>query len=414
MRIDALSADSVSASQVADRPDILKILFRGGEDDLRLIERIEARGLISMHDYWKSRFATKRGHLNFSGDGYQTLRPSSTSRRDGQRGHSATHLLGLPEITASALDQVLIDVNHLPPFEHERVHRDRERAIFEAPILIVHQSPPADSMRIRIGVAEHDVVYSASFYGYSAKLHPEGAALCRFLGLIIRSKPALWLALITSGKFGFELDVVEKSTIEGILVPNFDVAPLAERLEANRLFDQLRVTNDERTWGEVDAWVARLYGLRRRDLQIIDDTLRYSLPFAKIREAAQKQPTRPQVEQFRTTLEGELEPWGRRNGRTIAIHSLPRVPASPWRGVMVSIGADRAANSEVAKADWQSLLRAADHVAATLMIYHDKTEGDLAIQLLDQARYWTKTRARALARKLIWQHVETLTGRNGA
>jgi hypothetical protein len=417
MRIDALSADLVTASQVTERPDILKVLFRGGEDDLRLIERIETRGLISIYDYWKSRFGLEVGRrLRFSGNGYQTLRDSSTPRRgdDSRPGRSAVQLHGLPEITAGALDRVLIDVDHLPAFALERVHRVRERTIFEAPLLIVHKSPPAGGTRIRIGVAARDVVYNQSFYGYGAKAHPNGAALCRFLGLIVGSKPALWLALITSGEFGFERDTLEKSTVDGILIPNFDDLPGAERLEAERLFDQLRIANDEPTWGEVDAWVARLYGLRPRDLQIIDDTLRYNLPFAKNRAAAQKQPTRRQVERFRAVLEAELQPWGRRNGRTIAVNPSPAVGPSPWRGLQVRTGAERAGRPEALDADWPSLLLAADQVAATLMIYHDKAAGWLGIELLDQVRYWSETRARSLARKLAWDYVDALTGRSRA
>jgi hypothetical protein len=256
-------------------------------------------------------------------------------------------------------------------------------------------------------------VYDQSFYGYSAKAHPRGVALCRFLGLIIGSKPALWLALLMSGEFGFERDTLEKSTVDGILVPNFDELPEAEQIEVDRLFDQLRVANDEPTWREVDAWVARLYGLLRRDLQIIDDTLRFNLPFAKNREAAQKRPTRRQSELFRATLATELQPWGRRNGRAVSVSLSPVVGASPWRGVVVNFGLGRTAKSELVGADWQSLLRAADHLAATLMIYYDEATCGLAVEIFDQARYWTETRARALARKLIWEHVDTLTGGNG-
>jgi hypothetical protein len=416
MRIDALSADLVTASQVTERPDILKVLFRGGEDDLRLIERIETRALVSIYDYWRSHFDLERGHLRFAGNGYQALRKSSRIRRegDGLPGRSAAYLHGLPEVTPDALNSVLIDTDQLLPFMRERIHDPRPRNLFDSPLLIVHQSPPVDSTRIRIGVAERDVVYNESFNGYSARAHPDGAALCRFLGLIVGSKPALWLTLITSGKFGVERDVLEKSTVDGILVPNFDGLPQADRLEADRLFDQLRIANDEPTWGEVDAWVARLYGLRLRDLQIINDTLRYNLPFAKNRTAAQKEPTRQQVEQFRAILEAELQPWGRRNGRTIAVHLSPAVGPCPWRGLQVRTGAESAGRPRALDADWPSLLLAADQVAATLMIYHDRAAGWLGIELLDQARYWSETRARALARKLAWEHVDALTGRSGA
>lgn len=413
MRIDALSADLVTAGQVAERPDILKILFRGGEDDLRLMEQIETRDLISIYDYWKLRFGPERGHLKFAGNGYQALRESSRTRQggDGRPGVSAAYLHGLLEVTPGALDQVLIDTDQLLPFARERIHDPRQRSLFHHPLLVIHKSPPASGTRIRIGVAARDVVYNQSFYGYSAQAHPDGAALCRFLGLIVGSKPALWLALITSGEFGFERDTLEKSTVDGILTPNFDELSHAERLESDRLFEKLRIANDEPTWGEVDAWVARLYGLRPRDLQVIDDTLRYNLPFAKNREIAQKPPTQPQVERFVAALEAEIEPWGRRNGRTVSVLPSPTVGLSPWRGLQVRSDAEPVVRSEALDADWPSLSHDADQVAATLMIYHDKAAGCLGIELLDQARYWSKTRARALARKLAWEHVDFLSGR---
>lgn len=412
IRIDALSAELVTAAQVSERPEVLKVLFRGGQESLRLIEQIESRGLISIYDYWASRFGVTRGRLRFSGNGYQALRPSSRPRRgeDQLPGRPATYLHGLREVTPGALDCVEIDADRLPFFLRERIHDPRQLSQFKGPVLIVHESPHVSNGRIRIGVSEHDVLYNQSYYGYSAKERRDGAALCRFLGLIIGSRPALWLALMTSGRFGVERDALEKSTIDDILVPNFDEFPSTERLEADRLFDRLRLSNDEATWAEVDAWVARLYGLRPRDLKVIDDTLRYHLPFAKNRANAHKAPTGQQVEQFCTVLESELRPWGRRGRRTITVHSLPACIGSPWRAIQVAVNGKHMVSSDNRDADWTPLLLAADHVAATLMVYHCKPTDCLSIALLDQARYWTETRARALVRKLAWEHVDILTG----
>src|SRR5690606_31674265 len=146
-----------------------------------------------------------------------------------------------------------------------------------------------------------DVVFNETYYGYSARKHPDGIALVQYLAMLLGSKPVLWLALITSGEFGFERDVIEKSTIDKIIVPPFDSFTLADRQTIDDLFASL-VKNSNDAWDEVDAWVARIYGLKPRDLEVISDTLGYSLPFAANKKAAQSVPTEKAVRLFCTTL----------------------------------------------------------------------------------------------------------------
>ena len=62
------------------------------------------------------------------------------------------------------------------------------------------------------------------------------------------------------------------------------------------------------------------------------------------------------------------------------------------------------------KADWFGLLQAADQLASTLMIHRDDEEDCLWVELLDQARYWSETQARSLARQMAWYYVDFLTG----
>ena len=414
MRIDATRAELVTADQLARRPEILKILFRGGSANLRLIERIETGNLVTIRDYWERRFGIEGGHLRFAGNGYQRLRPSSRIRKagDGLPGCSAAYLQGLPEITDGALDSILIQINALPLFDRERIHDPRPRVLFNAPILIVHETPPADRMRIRIGIAMRDVIFNQSYYGYSAKTHPNGTRLLRFLGLVIGSKPALWLALLTSGRFGVERDTVEKSTVDGVLVPDFESLSCTDLDQVDDLFSRLCAANDEATWTEVDNWVARLYGLRPPDLQIIDDTLRFNLPFAACRAAARARTQERQVTRFRKLLESELQPWARRSGRIIAVHPTPAAKSSAWRGLQLRTGAATEGKPAQLATDWQKLLRAADQLASSLMIYRDDDAQCLWIELLDQARYWSDTEARSLARLLVWSHIDFLTGRH--
>ena len=63
---------------------------------------------------------------------------------------------------------------------------------------------------------KEDAVFNETFYGYSLSGDPDAGLLVRYLALVLGSKLAVWLALVTSGKFGFERDVVEKATLDSI------------------------------------------------------------------------------------------------------------------------------------------------------------------------------------------------------
>ena len=115
MRVDAANAEWVTPNQVAERPEILKILFRGGPLDLEVFDRMAARELIPLEQYWRKQFGEYRGRARQAGNGYQKLRPSSRIRKkgDGQPGVPAGYLADLPELTAEAMEGLLVDTAKL-------------------------------------------------------------------------------------------------------------------------------------------------------------------------------------------------------------------------------------------------------------------------------------------------------------
>ena len=97
MRIDALSAEIVPTRQLFETPDLLKILFRGTKADLAILERIRNQAHPTLADFWRGRIGVARGkRLRGSGNGYQTLKPSSRVRQhgDGLPGADASYLHG--------------------------------------------------------------------------------------------------------------------------------------------------------------------------------------------------------------------------------------------------------------------------------------------------------------------------------
>ncbi len=407
MRIDALNAETIHPSRVAEVPDILKILFRGTSADLGIVERIRAQGHPTLDAYWRERIGTtERGRLRGSGNGYQKLRPSSRTRKngDGLPGVDATYLHGLFEVNSESMTSIVIDDSVLEPFVDQRIHDPRPLEIFAGPLVIVHKSPPAATGRISVAIAATSLVFNETFYGYSPIGHPEADALVRYLTLILGSRLAVWMSLVTSGEFGFEREVIEKATLDRIPIPDFDATLPEQRNEVIRLFEQLR--NGNASWDEVDAWVANLYGLGPRDLQVISDTLAFNLPFAENKQQAQQPPSAVDTARFCDTLKGELEPWCKRLGTFLNVTPMPQPAGSPWGGIALQTAT---AEESLSASDWAGILQAADDTASSEVLIRTN-DGGLLIGRLAQQRYWSDTQARLLAQQIIWSHLDVLKG----
>jgi len=407
MRIDSASAEIVTPRQISEHPPILKILSRGSQADLEVYDRILAKNFPTLQDHWSMLFG---GH-GVSGNGYQKLRESSRIRKhgDGKKGASAAHLKGLPEITAESMHDVLVSSQTLGTFRQARIHDPRPRDLFRGPLLIVQKSPPAGLGRIRLSVSKRDVLFNETYYGYSAHNHADGFRLVQYLAMVLGSKLTLWFALMTSGEFGFERDVIEMATINKMFVPAFDDLTQAALRKVDDLFASLSKKSD--AWDDVDAWAAQLYGLKARDLDVISDTLKYSLPFAENKKSAQRIPSGEAVRQFCTTLNCELKNWATRFGKRLKTEPATIPSISPWRTLRLCEIDESEEYGTTREHPWSEFFKVADNMAATELIFEDQAGKCIWIGQLDQARYWTLTRARLLARQMIWEHPNFLSGK---
>ena len=407
MRIDALSAEIVPTHQLFETPDVLKILFRGTKADLGVIERIRMQGHPTLAEFWRNRIGVARGkRLRGSGNGYQKLRPSSRVRRDGDGlpGADASYLHGLPEITVASFDSIFVETQPLEIFSHQRIHDPRSRSLFDGPLLVVRESPPALTGRIAVAISEEDVVFSQSFYGYSPSEDREAGLLVRYLALVLGSKLAIWLALVTSGRFGAERPVVEKATLDRIPIPDFEKLTAQQRGEIGRLVKGLR--SDRGLWKQVDEWVMRLYGLGERDSQVVFDTLEFGLPFANNMKMAQALPTAAVRKRFCEALQDELSPWCQRFGSALAVNQVSPLAKSPWLAIEIQ-QVPRKPRETVPKSAWSGLLKVADEAAASEILVRTAPDR-LLVGRLAQRRYWSETQARLLAQRIAWSHVDLL------
>ena len=409
MRIDAVNAEVVPSRQLVDTPEILKILFRGSRADLGILERIRAQGHRTLADFWRERVGlAHRRRLRGSGNGYQTLRPSSRVRKrgDGLPGVEATYLHGMPEIAVASFTNFFVDASSLAVFSYERIHDPRSADLFAGPQAIVHKSPPAVTGRIGVAVCDEGAVFNETFYGYSPKGHPDAALLVRYLALVLGSKLVVWLALVTSGEFGFEREVIEKATLDGIPLPDFDKLTQQQREDIESLVRGLQ--SGRVSWEEVDEWVRRLYGVGQRDWEVISDTLKFNLPFAENKSKAQARPRVDERKRFCEVIREELRPWCDRFGSRLTVNESLMPARSPWHAIAIRTGC-REPKETIPPDDWTGLLRVADKAAASEILV-DNGPSELLIGRLAQMRYWSATQARLLAQRIAWSHVELLKG----
>jgi hypothetical protein len=415
IRVDASNAEIVPTGKIQENPSILKILFRGSTLDAEILERMRVarQQLPTFSQYWSNMFGFFQGSLKYTGNGYQKLRPSSRIRKrggDGLPGKSAVYLNGLPNLISGTSESILLNTKSLEPFALERIHDPRLISLFHGPLVIVQKSPRAQDDRIRVTVSDNDVAFSETYYGYSTRQHPNRELLARYIALVFSSKPAFWHVLMTSGEFGFEREVVEKFVIEEIPILPLEELSASNHEQIALLFDSVTHEDSEENWARVDAWVATLYGLQERDLQVIADTLKFNLPFAANGKAAQKPPGEDKVVAFCDYLNLELQPWGERFRKSIVATPVNVPASSPWRMAKVVLGEDSLKLQKISE-NWQEIMYLADQLATTEILYPAHEENCLWIARLNHARYWSSSQARLVARRIIWQHVNFLVGR---
>lgn len=409
-RVDPSNAYVVRPQDLRDRHDTLKILFRGSEADLSLVDRVRQSNFPTFDQYWSK--LDERGLAH--GNGYQSLRKSSKKKSNGQIGDDATDLYGIPHFAKDEDQSIVVNAEILPPFRTPRLHRKRRREIYNGPLLLIHKSPPADLQRIQMAVCDNDLIYSESWYGFSAKGVSNAESLIRYLALVLGSRIAMWMSLITSGEFGFEREVIEKSIVEGIPIPPFESLEQDRVKEAEDLFARLNKQGGK-IWPEVDAWVAKLYGLGERDLTVIYDTLQFNLPYAANREMAQSPPSTGQIKIYCRTLETELTRFAQRFQCKVYVDSIEGLQSSPWQVLHVTICRDVEAEDKSfsSSPDAKLFTAVADRMSAVEIIL-DEGDHRLTIALLAQARYWSETQARLAAQRIIWTRPELFRERPSA
>lgn len=418
-RIDPAQTESVGVASLEEQPELLKILFRGTRLDQEVFERLSAKEYSTFGEYWSGLHGGTANQPGCAGKGFGNLFEGSrpNPREGGLPGYSADGMYDLPVLEHHEFDGVLLDTSQFRLFRDLRMPRldqRRKPSLYQGPMLLVKKSPSADDSRIRTAVSLTNLAFNQTYYGYTAHQRESADSLVKYLCLVIGSKVALWHALITSGGFGVERDPVEKFVIQEAPLPSFEKLSNSNRARAISLFTELANGETQEKWQAVDEWVGSLFDLTPDDIQVISDTLAFALPFGSNKQAAQAPTTTQTRNAYAERLASEIKPWGDRFGRNLIVNQIDASPLSPWQFVLISADAETGQRFQIDDALMRAMQGAADTLSSSEIVYRDEKRDRLYLGRLNQARYWSISQARLAARRIIWEHVDFLSGKRGA
>lgn len=401
MRIDAKAVQPIEIQAAVEQPWLWKTLTIGTSLDSSVISRIRSADGIALNRYWVKNYATSQGYQVASEkDPAETLKvlPDLHSPKS--------------EALAATFPRFAVDVTRLRKFSRDKLHRTRFRKmgdklrVYRGPLTLVRASPPTDRGEGRALLSLEDVAYNESYYGYSAPATAEGKLAARYLHLLVHSSLWLYYALLTSGEIGVERPKLQKGDLDRFPIIPVEALSSETKNQIGVLSHRL-LNEDLAVFDDIDALFGKLYGLDKRDLEVIVDTLEVREPSDELGKRASVPPSPAERTKFRARLESILRPFFKVTGDDLKVELWKPDTAflqnsAPFGLLLLSKGGTAMPAPDGLFRD--VLLKLADDTGSTRII--QQVKGGLLVALLNQYRYWTPSRARLLGAELVREHLD--------
>jgi hypothetical protein len=393
IRIDFKSAQPIATSTAIEDPWLLKTLSVGTSLDVEVFRKLNELNWPTVGSIWiPTEF--------YSGLGYN-LSPK-------RHQYNAAFMYDLPDFTPPANNEFSIDVQSLPDkFKRPTAHMPRCIELYTPPMLIVPESPGSSQCSPKSWIVRESIVFSSSYYGFSAYGSKESEAELSFLHLITHSELFRYHVLMTSSKMGVERRAFLKSDIESFPFPPIDQLPQNKRQHAIVLSKQLE-TAPAKPWDEINDFIFNLYGLDKYDRQVVKDTLEVAPPYKEARDRANSIPSKKERNAFHAELQRLLAPSFSVTDEAVSVNEVVianQDHASPWYFFSVSSASKSSDLSKTALNELISQVASeANKTGCSRVIVHE--EGCLLIGIIGQYRYWTLSRARLCALDILRTYLD--------
>lgn len=249
---------SVPLSRVLRTPATLKAATFGTARDGWLMEKLE-RTFPTFEQVLVG------AQLNVKGQGFQV--------EGGDVNFPPKHYYRLGVVTPATYRPFRIQRDLLERFEHGSLHRTRNPAIFEGPLLLCPKGNFAAAIepgRYSASVSVGSVLYNKNFFGIS--FVGKEVAGARVLAAVLNSSLAAFQLALGGSTWGLERPTVEPNDLLSLRVPDLskvDAVLLAAVLSAEAAI--ANAPEDKELIAALDHAVCALYGLERDEAVVATD-----------------------------------------------------------------------------------------------------------------------------------------------
>lgn len=397
-RIDYEAAQPISIERVERQPWVLKTLSLGTWCDVGVVETLLQAFPQDLAGMWKA----WNPEGDKTGKGYD--------RSPGLKQISADFLVNLLDFERPK-DRFSIMSGELRTYFENHgtgtAHMPRTETLYQAPLVIISQSPGDDQERPRAFMSACPLAFSQSYYGYSCAGHPESDTLAALLYLIPHSKLFSYFCLMTSRRAGFDRQTFNKEELDSFPFPNVAELPRSEKSVMHELAHRLE-SDVQKPWDEIESFLFRLYGLDDDAVQVAKDTLFAAASYRRQGRAALERTLRRHRDPFRAELDNILAPYFDVCGEKVLVeepHDQPDAWEQPWFFLAISRAKD---SVPVNTSLLRKAMDEANKRSASRIIVRAPGRRGLLLGLLNQRRWWTLSRARLCGQYIIRHHLGAL------
>jgi hypothetical protein len=290
-------------------------------------------------------------------------------------------------------------------YGRKTAHFPRRERLYQQPLLIVPQSPgEGRSQPKSFRSLKQSICFSQSYYGFSAAGHPDAEVLVSLLYLITHSLLFQYYCLMVSSRIGAERRTFIKVDLESFPFPNPKDLKAVQKRRILELAGELE-TQAKKPWLKIDKLIFDLYGLDEDDEIVVRDTLAVGAPYKSTRGPAEQPVSPDDAESFREYLDEMLQPSFGIVDQNVSIKLIPVTKGawdSSWRFLSIAIDD---ADLPVTDSLICSLMEEANKAAASRVVMR-VPDGGLLLGILNQRRFWTRSRARLCGVYLMRHHLD--------
>jgi hypothetical protein len=389
-RLDHQAAETVAARDVIEKPWLLKALAVGTVLDIEIIEKLPAN---SLGDFWQ------RNGL-YSGLGYNL----STNLKQ----EPADHLCNLLDFEKPQDGfSIQYDELHVWREKHNRrkAHAPRSKDLYAAPVVIVPKALHDSREHPKAFISQRQAIaFSQSNYGFSAASASDGKLLTAALFLAVHSSLYQHFCLMKSSSHGASFRIFLKEDLEAFPFPDPRKLSSSQKQELLGLVESLQ-KDANKPWKQIDDFMFALYGLDKDDAEVVRDTVAFHGPYRSLRDNAERPVSIEEMEEFRQYLQGMLRPLFDITQQTITVeireigvdHLIPS-----WQFFSILLAGDSL--GQIHKLLGRLMVEA--NITAASRIVLRVPGGGLIIGILNQRRFWTRSRARLCSLHIEQYHLD--------